>query len=179
LCFFILLALTYAFGLFFLPTGVMQTLPLPSLVFFEGGASFSSLVAQTIAYNLYALLLIVVSNHFRVDQFTFGYLPLYANTILLGLFAGTDSFSGNISARTIDGWILFLQIGFLEFSAYILVCTATVSLAMFHADKWRGEQFRKIRKFIESRLSLQEVITILVAIGILFVAAYNEWKYVG
>ena len=179
LCFFILLALTYAFGLLLLPEGVMRALPLPSLTFFEGEQSFSSLFARTVAWNLFALLLIVGMNHFRVRRFTLGYLPLYANTLLMGLFAGTNSFSGGISTYTLEGWLMFLRIGFLEFSAYILVCAATVGLAMFHADRWRGEQFKRIRRLRDMRLSKQELVLALVALGLLIVAAYNEWKYVG
>ena len=74
---------------------------------------------------------------------------------------------------------MFLRIGFLEFSAYILVCAATVGLAMFHADRWRGEQFKRIRRLRDMRLSKQELVLALVALGLLIVAAYNEWKYVG
>jgi len=88
LCFCILLALAYLFGMVLLPTGFMKTLPFPPLALFEEKQSFSSLFARTVAYNLFALLLIVGANHFRVRRFTFGYLPLYANTVLLGLFAG-------------------------------------------------------------------------------------------
>ena len=179
LCFFALLAIAYAFGLLFLPEGVMGTLPLPSLAFFEGEQSFSALVARTAMYNLFALLLIVGMNHFRVRRFTLGYLPLYANTLLMGLFAGTNSFSGGISTYTLEGWLMFLRIGFLEFSAYILVCAATVGLAMFHADRWQGEQFKRIRRLRDMRLSKQELVLALVALGLLIVAAYNEWKYVG
>jgi hypothetical protein len=179
LCFFVLLALAYAFGLLFLPEGVMRTLPLPSLTFFEGKQLFSSLVVRTVGYNLFALLLIVGMNHFRVRRFTLGYLPLYANTLLMGLFAGTNSFSGGISTYTFEGWMMFFRIGFLEFSAYILVCAATVGLAMFHADRWRGEQFKRIRRLSDVRLSTQELVVVLIALGMLIVAAFNEWKCVG
>jgi len=137
------------------------------------------LVARTATYNLFALLLIVGMNHFRVGRFTLGYLPLYANTVLMGLFAGTNSFSGGVSTYTLEGWLMFLRIGFLEFSAYILVCAATVGLAMFHADRWRGEQFKTIRGLRDVRLSKQELVLALVALGLLIAAAYNEWKYIG
>ena len=177
LCFFILLVLGYVLGLLFLPERAMKTLPLPSLTLFEREQAFSSLVARTVVYNLFALLFIVGMNHIRVQRFTFGYLPLYANTFLMGLFAGTNSFSGGISTYTLEGWMMFLRIGFLEFSAYILVCAATVRLAMFHADRWRGEHFKKIRQLDEARLSWQELVVILVALGILIAAAFNEWKY--
>ena len=179
LCFFIILALTFTFAFLFLPEGVLRTLPLPSLTFLEGEQSFSSLFVRTVAYNLFALLLIVGMNHFRVHRFTFGFLPLYTNTFLMGLFAGTNSFSGSISTYTIEGWLMFLRIGFLEFSAYILICAATVGLAMFHADRWRGDQFKRIRRLRDMRLSKQELLLASVSLGLLIVAAYNEWKHFG
>jgi len=116
-------------------------------------------------------------NHLRVRRFTFGYLPLYANTALMGLFAGTNSFSGGISTYTLRGWLAFLQIGFLEFSAYILGCAATVGLAMFHADRWRGEQFRRIRGWRTLPLSRQEIAVMVVALILLVFGAFNEWRF--
>ena len=94
----------------------------------------------------------------------------------MGLFAGTNSFSGTISAYSLKGLWLFLQIGFLEFSAYIIVCTATVNLAMYHAEKWHGEKFKKIRSFWEFHLSKLEIIFLLIAFVLLAFAAFNEWN---
>lgn len=176
--FFTFLALAYAFGFLFLPEGIMRELPLPSLMLFEGKDSFLSSFIKTLVYNLFMLSIIIGSNHYRVRSLTFGYLPLYANTIIMGLFAGTNSFSGGISTYTLDGWLLFLQIGFLEFSAYILACAATVNLAMFHAERWRGEKFQKIRRFKDARLSKHEILFLLISLTILAVAALNEWRYI-
>jgi len=176
--FFTFLALAYAFGFLFLPEGIMKELPLPSLMLFEEKDSFLSSFIKTLVYNLFMLSIIIGSNHYRVRSLTFGYLPLYANTIIMGLFAGTNSFSGGISTYTLDGWLLFLQIGFLEFSAYILACAATVNLAMFHAERWRGERFQKIRRFKDARLSKHEILFLLISLTILAVAALNEWRYI-
>jgi len=176
--FFTFLALAYTFGFLFLPEGIMKELPLPSLMLFEEKDSFLSSFIKTLVYNLFMLSIIIGSNHYRVRSLTFGYLPLYANTIIMGLFAGTNSFSGGISTYTLDGWLLFLQIGFLEFSAYILACVATVNLAMFHAERWRGERFQKIRRFKDARLSKHEILFLLISLTILAVAAFNEWRYI-
>ncbi len=176
--FFAFLALAYTFGFLFLPEGIMKELPLPSLMLFEEKDSFLSSFIKTLVYNLFMLSIIIGSNHYRVRSLTFGYLPLYANTIIMGLFAGTNSFSGGISTYTLDGWLLFLQIGFLEFSAYILACVATVNLAMFHAERWRGERFQKIRRFKDARLSKHEILFLLISLTILAVAALNEWRYI-
>jgi len=176
--FFAFLALAYTFGFLFLPEGIMKELPLPSLMVLKEKDSFLSSFIKTLVYNLFMLSIIIGSNHYRVRSLTFGYLPIYANTIIMGLFAGTNSFSGGISTYTLDGWLLFLQIGFLEFSAYILACTATVNLAMFHAERWRGERFQKIRRFKDARLSKHEILLLLISLTILAVAAFNEWRYI-
>lgn len=178
LFFFLLLALAYAFGFLFLPEGIMKEIPFPALMAFEEKESFLSLVIKTLVYNLFMLSLIMGLNLYRVRSLTFGYLPLYANTVVLGLFAGTNSFSGGVSTYTLEGWLLFLQIGFLEFSAYIFACAATVNLAMFHAERWRGENFKKIRGFKEIRLSKNELVFLLIAFGLLITAALNEWRYI-
>ncbi|MFQ6135336.1 MAG: hypothetical protein ACE5KU_05945 [Nitrososphaerales archaeon] len=156
----------------------MKELPLPALMVFVEQEAFLSLFIKTLAYNLFMLIVIIGLNHYRVRSPTFGYLPLYANTVMMGLFAGTNSFSGDVSTYSFEGWLLFLQIGFLEFSAYILACVATVDLAMFHAEKWRGERFKKIRGFREIRLSKHELIFLLIAFGLLIIAAFNEWRYI-
>jgi len=176
--FFAILALAYAFGFLFLPEGIMKELPLPSLLVFEEKESFLSSFIKTLLYNLFMLGMIIGLNHYRVQSFTFGYLPLYTNTVMMGLFAGTNSFSGGISTYTLDGLFLFLQIGFLEFSAYILACVATVNLAMFHAERWRGEKFRKIRRFKDVKLSKYELLFLLMSLILLVVAAFNEWRYI-
>lgn len=176
--FFAFLSLAYTFGFLFLPEGIMKELHLPSLMVFKEKDSFLSSFIKTLVYNLFMLSIIIGSNHYRVRSLTFGYLPLYANTIIMGLFAGTNSFSGGISTYTLDGWLLFLQIGFLEFSAYILACVATVNLAMFNAERWRGERFQKIRRFKDARLSKHEILFLLISLTILAVAAFNEWRYI-
>ena len=176
LFFFTLLASSYTFGFLFMPEGIMKEIPFPSLMVFEEMDPFLSLLFKTIVINTYALIIIIVGNHLRVRSFTFGYLPLFTNTVFMGLFAGTNSFSGTISAYSLKGLWMFLQIGFLEFSAYIIVCAATVNLAMYHAEKWHGEKFKKIRSFWEFHLSKLELIFLLIAFVLLAFAAFNEWK---
>lgn len=101
--FFTFIALAYTFGFLFLPEGIMKELPLPSLMLFEEKDSFLSSFIKTLVYNLFMLSIIIGSNHYRVRSLTFGYLPLYANTIIMGLFAGTNFFSGGINLHL--GWM--------------------------------------------------------------------------
>ncbi|RMF58884.1 MAG: hypothetical protein D6748_07595 [Calditrichaeota bacterium] len=179
LAFFILLTGSYLIGYLFLPEGIMQHFPSPALTFLEGNHSFSTLFFSTLGYNLFILMLIIGMNLFRVKQFTFGYLPLYANTVILGFFAGTNSFSGGVSSYSLEGWLMFARIGFLEFSAYILGCAATVGLVMFHSEKWRGESFTRIRGWSQLRLKRGEVGVLFIAVALLIMGAYNEWTMIG
>lgn len=182
LIFFILLAASFTFGFLFMPEGIMKEIPFPSLLAFEKMDSFLSLFVKTTVFNSFALILIIAANHIRVRSFNFGYLLLFANTVIMGLFAGTNSFSGTTSAYSLKGLWLFLQIGFLEFSAYIIACAATVNLAMYHAEKWYygknwyGEKFKKIRSFWEFPLSKLDIIFLLIAFVLLVFAAFNEWN---
>ncbi|RMF62079.1 MAG: hypothetical protein D6743_12655 [Calditrichaeota bacterium] len=174
--FFFLLAAAYFFAFFLLPEGCLKDLPIPSSALLGETGSLLSLRLKTLGYNLLVLGVIVCANHFRVRQFTFGYLPLLADTVILGLFAGSNSFSGPVSAYSLKGWLLFLRIGFLEFSAYIFACVSTTKLAMYHAERWRGQQFRKVRKLKEIALTFQERLVLAISLILLFLAAFNEWS---
>jgi len=155
----------------------MKKIPFGSTMVFRKETDFFQAFINTIIFNLFMIFIIIGVNHYRVKFFNFGYLPLYANTVLIGLFAGTNSFSGGVSTYTLKGWFLFLQIGFPEFLAYIFACTATTNLTMFYAEKWRGENFKKLRKFKQIKLSGQEIIFLLLSLILLLISAFNEWRY--
>ena len=179
LVFVVLLGATYAVSFLALPEGIMGQIPFPVFQFFQEGESLLTVFSKTVGFNLFMVLLVIAANHFRVRSFTFGFLPLYTNTVILGLFAGTDSFSGPISTYTPEGWLMFLRIGFLEFSSYILAGSATISLAMFHAERWRGEHFRRVRRFKDIRLAGSEIAFLIIGFVLLVVAAFNEWRHIG
>lgn len=177
--FFALFFFTYALGFLLLPEGILKEIPMLVDLVFGETASFPSSVTRTIAMNGFTFVLIIAMNLFRVRAFTFGYLPLYANTALMGLFAGTNSFEGSVSTYTLAGWRLFFHIGFVEFSAYVFACTATVGLAIFHAEQWRGEKFQRVRRLRDVRLSGSELALLLSGMGLLVLAAFNEWRNFG
>lgn len=176
LFFFVFLTFSYSLAFLLLPEGIMKEIPFPSLMVFEEEEPFLSLLIKTLSYNMFMLSIIIGMNHYRVKSFTFGYLPLFANTIIMGLFAGSNSFSGDVSTYSLKGWLLFLQIGFLEFSSYIVACASTVKLAMFHAERWRGEKFKKIRRFKDIKLAKQEIVFLTISLILLIVAAFDEWR---
>lgn len=178
LFFAIILVLGFIVGFLVLPEGILRGIPLPSLILLGTSDSLLITIIKTFVINtLFVLVPLIVLNHLRVRTFTFGYLYLFSQTFVMGLFAGTNSFGGGISAYTVEGWLLFFQIGFVEFSSYILFCVATVNLVMFHANRWRHEQFQRIRNFRDFQLSKSEILLLLIALGLLGLAAFNEWRY--
>jgi len=175
--FVVLLLLSFAVGALILPTGAMSEIPFLSTLAFAGEESFASAVTKTLLINLFMTALIILANHCRVRDLNFGYLVIYANTVLMGLFAGTDSFAGGVSTFTLEGWLLFARIGLLEFSAYILICAATVPLTMYYADAWHGEDFRRTRTFRNISLNRSEAALIVLSLLLLLVAAVDEWLF--
>ncbi len=173
--FVVLLSVTYIFGLYVLPEGALKDFPLVANVALGKEHTFVTQVLKTIAFNLMLVSMIIVANMFRVRSLPFGYLPIWANTAIMGLMAGSNSFSGSISSRTTYGWTMFLKIGFLEFSSYILACAATVGLTMFYADRWRGTRFRKVMRLKELKLTKSEVYLLILSLVLLILAAFNEW----
>ena len=177
LIFFLLLLISYFLGYYILPEGSLKEIPLLSVVTFQESNVLIFLVVQTLIYNSFMIFIIVGANLLKVKSFPFGYLPLFGNVIILGLFAGTDSFSGGISSHSVTGWLYFIQIGLLEFSAYIFTCSATANIDIYRAEKWHGEDFQKVRGLKDIRLSLTERVLIIVAILFLIFAAINEWRF--
>ncbi|MHA1246303.1 MAG: hypothetical protein ACTSPE_03185 [Candidatus Thorarchaeota archaeon] len=175
--FVVLLLLSFAVGAFILLAGAMSEIPLLSVLAFAGEESLVSAVTKALLINLFMIALIMLANHCRVRDLNFGYLVIYANTVLMGLFAGTDSFAGGVSTFTLDGWLLFARIGLVEFSAYILICAATVPLTVYYADAWRGEDFRRTRNFRNVSLNRSEAALIVLSFLLLLVAAVNEWLF--
>jgi len=153
----------------------MRDLPLLSSLAFGESASLTDAVLKTLGLNSFMVVIIVLANHCRVRSFNFGYLVVYANVAILGLFAGTDSFSGGVSAYSLEGLLLFLRVGLLEFLSYLLMCAATVPLTMYYADAWRGEEFQRKRSFREVTLSRTELGMLVVAAVLLVTAALGEW----
>ncbi len=172
--FVVLLLASYGLAAALLPPGALRAFPSPALGLPDARPRAAQ-VARTWAYNLFALAVVVAASHWRVGPFSFGYLPVYANTVLLGLFAGSDSFAGGVSARTWAGWWQFLGVGGLEFAAYLLAAAATARLAVFHADRWRGESFRRVRPWWPPRLTRAEALALGLAVLLLALAAAREW----
>ena len=176
--FIVILSVAYIFGVYALPEGALKDFPLVSNLVFSKRSTLGLQVLKTVAFNLMVVSMVIAANLFRVRALPFGCLPIWANTVVMGLMAGSDSFGGSISSRTAYGSLMFLKIGFLEFSAYILACVATTGITMFYAERWRGVGFRKVARLKELKLTKSEMYLLLLSLALLILAAFNEWTAV-
>ncbi len=175
LIFILLLIIAYLLGYILIPEGALKDFPILVNFSINDSLSNAELILRTFAYNFLFTLLVITMNLFRVRRFPFGFLPFFANVFLLGLFAGSNSFSGEISSRNLEGLLYFFLIGFLEFMAYLLAASATASIHVYYSEKWRGEQFNKIRSLRDLRISRTEALMLVLALILLLVASINEW----
>ncbi len=112
--FLILLFISYVIAHILLPEGALKNFPFLSSVSFKATTK-STKILNTFVLNMGMICIIIASNLFRVRNFSFGYLPLYANTVILGLFAGSNSFSGSISTQAQQEYSCFSESGSWSF----------------------------------------------------------------
>lgn len=150
-----------------------------SILVFKKAELLPELIVQILSFNLSFIAIIFGANFFQSYSFTLGYLYLYANTILISLFAGTNSFPSTVSPYTPGGRLIFLRIGLLEFYEYIFVRISTFWLVVYYTKKWLGKVIKKIRRFREINLLVQEFIYLPMALVPLFIVVFNKWKFTG
>lgn len=99
---------------------------------------------------------------------------------MAGLIAGTNSFTMQIiSPYTLEGWLVALRIGHLEFLGYTFIVASTIGVVLEEYDGWKWKPDWK-RNWCDIHLSGQEVIFLVIGIILVIIAGYNEtiiWKY--
>ena len=131
-----------------------------------------------IGFNLgIASLIGIVVNLQRVNGLPAGYVFIFVQGILSGIVAGTNSFvSQVISPYTLEGWLVALRIGYLEFLGYVCIVAATVGVGLRNYTSWLPWKAKeiKVKTWRDIRLSRQEIIWLVIGILLIFLASYNE-----
>lgn len=171
----------FAAGYFFLPEG-----------FLRGGSSTTpaEIVAQqigfwpqflsTIGFNLGLILLFgTVLNTLRLLGLPGGYIYIFVQAIMGGIIAGTNSFVVQvISPYTLEGWLVALRIGHLEFLGFTCIVASTIGVVLQEHNSlrwsWKLDKSDKSRSWRDIRLSRQEIIGVIIGITLVIVASYNE-----
>jgi len=167
----------FAVGYLLLPEGILRG----SLITIWGSVvaqqeSFWSRFLATIGFNLgIASLIGIVLNLQRVNGFPTGYLFIFIQAILVGIIAGTNSFVIQvISPYTLEGWLVALRIGYLEFLGFTCIVAATVAVGLRDYPSWLSWKASKIKSWRDIRFSRQETIWLVIGILLVLLAGYNE-----
>jgi len=175
----ILSLVAFAIGYLLLPEGALRGSAIA--IWGEVAAqqtSFWSKFLATIGLNLGIVSLIgIVVNLQRVNGLPAGYVCIFVQGILSGIVAGTNSFvSQVISPYTLEGWLVALRIGYLEFLGYVCIVAATVGVGLRNYTSWLPWKAKeiKVKTWRDIRLSRQEIIWLVIGILLIFLASYNE-----
>ena len=171
--------MAFAIGYLLLPEGALRGSAIA--IWGEVAAqqtSFWSKFLATIGFNLGIVSLIgIVVNLQRVNGLPAGYVFIFVQGILSGIVAGTNSFvSQVISPYTLEGWLVALRIGYLEFLGYVCIVAATVGVGLRNYTSWLPWKAKeiKVKTWRDIRLSRQEIIWLVIGILLIFLASYNE-----
>lgn len=169
----------FVVGYFFLPEGILRGTPITALGEIVGQQKdFWSQFLATIGFN-FAIAFFVGAglNLQRVNGFPTGYIFVFFAGIGGGLVAGTNSFVAQvISPYTLEGWLVALRIGYLEFLGYTCIVAATIGVGLQNYTSWLPWKAKesKIKSWSDIRLSRQEIIWLVIGILLVLLAGYNE-----
>jgi hypothetical protein len=127
-----------------------------------------------IGSNLIICILITVGNLFvRFKVITPGLLILVAQGIMIGWLAGANGFEVpfiNVTAANMQ----YLRIGLWETTAYSLVCGVTLTKSLLISETFPPKKWSQTRKLKDIKLSITEIIILLISSIMLIVAAIIE-----
>lgn len=166
----------FAIGYLFLPEGFLRSAPsaIPS-EFVAQQKEFWPHFLSTLGFNLGLVLLLGVGiNTQRVKGLPCGYIYILVQAIMVGIIAGTNSFTLQIiSPYTLEGWLVALRIGHLEFLGYTSIVVSTIGVVLEEYDNWKWKPDRT-RSWRNIRFSRQEIMGVVVGIILVIIAGYNE-----
>jgi hypothetical protein len=170
---FALLAVTSFVSYYFLPYSILRgVFPSANLPL---GNDFLSAFLTIFLFNLVVGCgLTVALNLLSAKSIPLGYFYPLIQISLYGVFLGTDSFAISHGSRLFPSITLVNGAGFYEFTAYVLVATATARLVLWNQTGWLGGSLIKIKERKELKLSRSELFTVTLGVLLLLVAAAIE-----
>jgi len=171
----------FAVSYFFLPEGFLRdgSLTTPAEIVAQQ-IGFWSQFLSTIGFNLGFILLFGIGlNTLRLKGLPDGYIYIFIQAIMCGIIAGTNSFVVQvISPYTLEGWLVALRIGHLEFLGYTCIVASTIGVVLREDNSiswsWKLDKSDKTRSWRDIRFSRQEIIGLIIGIILVIAASYNE-----
>jgi hypothetical protein len=168
------LVVTWFASYYFLPRGILRDV-FPS-AYLPLGNDFLSAFLTIFLFNVVVGCgLIVALNLLSAESIPLGYLYPLIQIILFGIFLGTDSFAVRYGSRFFPSITTLVNgPGFYELTAFVLVAAATARLTLSNQTGWLGGSFIKIKERKQLKLSRSELLTAIVGVSLLLVAAAIE-----
>lgn len=168
----------FAVGYFFLPEGFLRGSPSSSPAeFVAQQTGFWPVFLSTLGINLGIVLIIgLAANTQRVKGLPCGYLYIFVQSIMVGIIAGTNSFVLQIiSPYTLEGWLVALKIGHLEFLGYTAIIASTIGVVLGEYDSWKPKwKPDRERSWRDIRISREEILGLVAGVILVIIAGYNE-----
>lgn len=129
----ILFIISWILGYYFMPEGLFQGKVVSSkVVGAEKSTTFLAEWGKIAGYNLGVIILMVMLNLILwLDLFPLGYMMVFGNVALYGLFIGTNSFTIPMPERMAPSFVIFTRSGPYEMLGFILVAAATYNQSRF------------------------------------------------
>lgn len=149
---------------------------------FPGGefvSTTSGVVDTLISIIIYNIIIaggiIIAANLFRIRWFPLGYLVICIHWMSYGLFLGTNSFDIDQGAKIAPSLVhLLSSAGFFEISGFTFIAAATINLYMFKQETFLQLSAKKTRRWNLKRLKRNEIVSLVLGIGLIFLGAYKE-----
>jgi len=156
-----------------LPQGILRG-KLPSTWLFGEDVDVFSTFLRIFLFNfLIGGIVFTLCNLFRVGNVPLGYVAIWLQILIFGVFKGTNSFIYPYETMSAS-FIGFLRTGLWEFTAYILMTCSTVNIAIYRQESWVNSKLTKIKQWNDVKLSKVEKSTYFVGIVILILSAFLE-----
>jgi len=156
-----------------LPQGVLRG-KLPSTwLFGEDVDVLSTFLKVFITNFVVGGIVFSLGNLFRVGNVPLGYVAIWGQILIFGVFKGTNSFIYPYETM-FASFIGFLRTGLWEFTAYMLMTCSTIDLAIYRQESWVSSKVTKIKQWSDLKLSKAEKTIYALGVLVLLLSAYLE-----
>jgi hypothetical protein len=168
--------LAWSIAYFLLPEGALSGATLASRLPIGNQGSLGSIFLKIFLYNLLiAGGASAAINLIRVGNLPLGYIYVWGNWALYGLFLGTNSFEIPHTITPGPSLITLLNSsGFYEIGAYTLIAASTINLYQYRQVSWTEWRTERVRAWKDIHFKRWEIAAILLAVMILVGANLQE-----
>ena len=156
-----------------LPQGILRG-KLPGTWLFGEDVDLLFTFLEIFLFNfLIGGIVLTLCNLFKVGNVPLGYVAIWGQILIFGIFKGTNSFIYPYETM-LASLIGFLRTGLWEFTAYILMTCSTINVAIYQQESWVSSKLTKIKQWTDVKLTKVEKSTYFLGTTILLLSAFLE-----